>query len=230
VWDDLQKENAGKSTMRQSALLQQLATLRPQSEQLDAFVTRVLSLRQQMESACCLHDAVLSCLFLTGLRETDLLGAWAVQQLQMFPVPTMPTLAQSLRTIFLPNLEEVVDSPAPSANRLDHKSSSHNARFCKHCEKPGHSILSCFALRDDIRVCQETAVVRWHVAMAEAGAEVVGTSKQIVQKRTMLVLIMPVLFLCATVKISARLILQHTARLLFQKMPMSQAVKLMFFL
>jgi hypothetical protein len=59
--------------------------------------------------------------------------------------------------------------------------------------------------------------------VAEAVAVVVGTSKQIVHKRTMLVLIVPVLCLCATVKISTRLILQHTARLVYQKMPIVQA-------
>jgi hypothetical protein len=42
--------------------------------------------------------------------------------------------------------------------------------------------------------------------VAEAVAVVVGTSNQIVHKRTMLVLIMPVLFLCAPVKVSTRLI------------------------
>jgi hypothetical protein len=154
VWEELVKEFAGKSSMRQAALLQQLATLRPQAEQLDSFITRVLSLRQQMETAGCLYDAVLSCLFLTGLRDTDLLGAWAVQQLQEDPVPVLPTLAQNLRTTFLPNLEDTIDAPLPSANRVDTRSNKRptdQKRSCRYCNQPGHSILSCWSLRDDIR-------------------------------------------------------------------------------
>jgi hypothetical protein len=122
AWEELVEEFAGKSSMRQAALLQQLATLRPQAEQLDSFITRVLSLRQQMKTAGCLYDAFLSCLFITCLRDTDLLGAWAVQQLQEGPAPVLPSLAQNLRTTFLPNLKDTIDAPLPSANRVDTRS------------------------------------------------------------------------------------------------------------
>jgi gag-polypeptide of LTR copia-type len=153
LWAHLQAEYAGKTFVRKAELIQRIVTeVPPQSETLLDYTSRLLRLRAECISGGVDDDVLFSATFLNAMKYTDQYRDWAVQKLQLDPVPTLPDLVPSLRTTFRNLLDEQLTSMQPSAH-----TTQRTTQECSYCHKQGHSILDCRKLRADQAARDERA-------------------------------------------------------------------------
>jgi hypothetical protein len=99
LYSALTKDYADSSFIRKPELYQLLANLRPRQERSNDFLSRSLDLRTAFETAKCKDDEFISAFFLVGMRDTDHIQDWSLQQFQHEKPAVRPALSISLNDL-----------------------------------------------------------------------------------------------------------------------------------